>query len=295
MDRIRRTKIAPEIVSVSKNHCTYPLIFPPTKKISEHRLANGVEVRGIADFNNDGDINYVIGFGDISLNGKRLAGLNKIDGQVLFGILAYFQLKIRKLKKDKKFKDRDIDYSISFNSLYELLTFLKMPTTNPRYYERVKEALYKINNATLYFCKGYYDADEKGFKSKAATFHIFNSLEVVESGGPRKECAISLVLSREWFTMHEAYFVPNDLLLYKKLSEAEVNLRNYLEPWRMKMYQDEKELVRDVRRVSAKIGYGDRPIYKLREALKLAIKAVNREDGKEYLARFEGSNIIFSV
>ena len=124
---------------------------------------------------------------------------------------------------------------------------------------------------------------------------IFNSLEIEEKEKPKRDCSIDLVLSREWFAMHEAYFVPNDLILYKKLSEAEVNLRNYLEPWRLKMYQDEKELVRDVRRVSAKIGYGDRPTAKLRESLKSAIKAINREDGKDYLIDFAGSNVIFSV
>jgi hypothetical protein len=295
MERIKRERTAPATVSLSKNNCTYPLIFPPTKKIEEHRLTNGVEVRGIADLNEEGEINYVIGFGNISLNGKKLTSLNKIDGQVLMGILAYFQMKIRKLKKDDKFRDRDIDYRLTFKSMYELLTFLKMPTNSPRYYERVKEALHKIMNTTLYFCKGYYSVEEGCTLSSSATINILSSLKINEAGASRKDCSIEIAICRDWYAMHEAYFVLAEIDLYKKLSEAQINLRNLLEAFRPKMLEDSISITRNLKKLATKIGYGDSPLYKYRETITEAIKAINREERKGYKVRFKGDNIIFSV
>lgn len=296
MERVKRARTIPDRVSVSKNHCTYPLVFPHTKKLERHRLANGKVVNGIGDYSN-GKLNYVLGFGDVEFNGKRLGPLGKVDGEVLFGLLAALQLRNRRLKKADSYEENDIDnYSLRFKSVHDLLVFLKMDTHNSFYRERVIEALHRIQNTTLYFSAKIYDVDEKGFSCHSKVLPLFAESTIgdkVNEKGRATDTRIHIAFSKGWYEMHEAYFVITDLELYKKLSPAELNLRNILEPWRDEVLLKGKELVRDIKELAYKIGYGKADLYDLKRHLTRITGVINKECKTEYEIRFDKKKVVF--
>ena len=228
MERIKRRKqveIIPEGVSVSKNHCLYPLIFPPTKKMETHQLTKRLSVDGVADYSN-GKLNYAMGFGSARFNGEKLGILGKMDGQVLFGLLAALQLENRsRIKRGESVETNEDNYTLRFKSIYELLTFLKMDTHTKFYYEGVTKSLHKIKNTTLYFFDKYYDTKKKEFSREQVTLEIFQEVRFEEKGG------ITVMLSKRWYDMHEAYFVIAELELGRKLSPIELNLWSLLAPF----------------------------------------------------------------
>jgi len=295
MNRIKRSNTVPDFVSISNNHCNYPIIYPHTKKLENHTLPTGSQVWGVGNYDKDGELNYVIGFGSLTLKGKRITALSKTDGQVLFGLLAYLQLRNRKLKKDKVFIKNSIgNSSLKFKSMYHLLKFLKLPTNNTFYYERVKESLYKIYNTTLYFNDSYYNPKRKKKIEGIRSFRIFNSLDYMEDDNVAEdEYLIHIEFSKKWINMHESHFVINELELYKKLSEVELNLRNLLEPWRKEMFYKGKEVARDLETVCYRIGYSKSPLFSLRQKIKKALGVINAKCHYDYQLRFEKNNIIF--
>lgn len=290
MSRVKRRKqveIVPDAVSVSKNHCLYPLVFPATKKMENHQLTKRLSVEGVADYSN-GKLNYAMGFGSASFNGEKLGILGKMDGQVLFGLLAALQLENRsRRKRGEEVETNEDNYTLRFKSMYELLTFLKIDTHSKFYYEGVAKALHKIKNTTLYFFDKYYDSRKKAFSQKTVSLSIFQELSCPE-GGP-----VEIMLSKRWYDMHEAYFVIAELELHKKLSPIELNLWSYLAPFRENIHTNGLSLTRNLEDVCYKFGYAKAPKHDLRRKLTRALSQVNKIGACSYNIRFDKSHVVF--
>lgn len=290
MNRIKRRKqveIVPDSVSVSKNHCLYPMIFPPTKKMESHQITEKLSVEGVADYSN-GKLNYAMGFGSAFFNGERLGILGKLDGQVLFGLLAALQLENRsRRKRGESVETNEDNYTLHFKSPRELLVFLKMSPTNPFYYEGVTKSLHKIKNTTLYFFDKYYDTKKKKFT------HDLVELEIVQEVNFGKDGSVMVMFSKRWYDMHEAYFVIAELELGKKLSPIELNLWSYLAPFMESINTNGLSLTRNLEDICYKIGYSKAPRYRLRERIKQALQMVNKVGACSYAIKFDKDLVVF--
>ena len=283
-------------VSVSRNHCNYPLVFPPTKKLGDHAISSKMSAYGIGEYDEDGKLAYVLATSPcMSYEGENLGCLTKFDGQVIFGLLNHFQAKIRTLKKRKEFEDRDEDYHVRFQSVYEMLVFLKMPTNNTGYYDRLIKSLYRIDSTKIIFCKEWRNPKTGKFETGIKQLPLFYFLDVHSTRDDEKICYIDIELGKEWYKMNESYFVPTDLILFKELSEIELNLRNILEPWWEEMSRNGYIITRDLGRLCLKIGYNEQPLPRLRSRLKHAIAVINDKCDRDYSLSFNRHNVtIFS-
>ena len=290
MNRVKKRKqveIVPDAVSVSKNHCLYPLVFPSTKKMETHQLTEKLSVDGVADYSN-GKLNYAMGFGSARFNGEKLGILGKLDGEVLFGLLAALQLENRSRRKRGEEVDTNEDnYTLRFKSMYEILSFLKMDTHSKFYYEGVAKSLHKIKNTTTYFFDKYYDTKKKAFSKELIELSIFQRVSFGEGG------RITIMLSKDWYDMHEAYFVIAELELHKKLSPTELNLWSYLSPWKENIHKGGLSLTRNLEDVCYKLGYAKAPQYSLRRKLKKALDRVNAIGACLYHIKFDKDLVIF--
>lgn len=286
MERVKKN--LPQ-VALSKNHCHYPLFTPATKQIEEIRLPNGVKVKGIGYHNTDGNLQYVISFGNRIPEGHEVKPLSTFDGRILLGLLAQLQK-----ENNRAPKGTPINYTLKVGSFYRLLKMIGIDNHDSSNYVRAREALFKIRNTSLIFSGTYYDPEKKARLDDIVDFEIFKFLKVTDNhyeSGRKTDCSITVKFSEDWYAMHSSYFLLHELEWVKKLSEVEYTLACLLEAWSDMKLEQGNVFVRDFRSLCLKIGYKDVSTYDLKRQIANAIKNVNSKCGRDYRITFVKKNI----
>ncbi len=286
MEKIK--KIKPK-VALSKNHCHFPLFTPATKRIEKHTLPSGVDVTGIGYHNKEGELQYVIGFGNFLPAGKKMTPLSNFDGQILLGLLAQLQ------KENNQSESKEINYTLKIKSFYRLLKMIGISNHLPSNYQRARESLFKIENTRLIFSKSFYDPEKGAVHSGLKTFSIFHSLNIRSTSydsGEGDDCSIEVTFSKDWYVMHSSYFLLNELEWVKKLSEVEYTLACLLEAWGDTKIHKGDSFIRDFKTLCLKIGYKEAPTYDLKRQISNAIKNINKKCGRDYHHDFNKKNIV---
>lgn len=286
MERVKKN--LPQ-VALSKNHCHYPLFTPATKKIEQHRLPSGVEVKGIGYHSTDGDLQYVISFGNLIPTGKELKPLSTFDGRILLGLLAQLQK-----ENNRRPEGSPLNYTIKILSLYKLLKLLGINTDDSGTYARAREALFKIRNTSLVFSGTYYSFEKQRQIRGIKTFEIFDELEVVDKNIETEQeidCAIMIRFSEKWYSMHSSYFLLHELEWVKKLSEIEYTLACLLEAWGDMKFQQGDVFIRDFKSLCLKIGYAPAPTADLKRKIKRVVESINKKCARDYRISYVKKNI----
>jgi hypothetical protein len=107
-------------------------------------------------------------------------------------------------------------------------------------------------------------------------------------------CQIDIDIGKSWYQMNESYFIATDLILLRELSEIELNLRNYLEPWWEQMKTKNLHLTRDLKKLCMKMGYNEQGLPELRRKLKRVVLGINDKCGRDYQLSFNKQSVVLS-
>ena len=285
MRRFTRPKKKPETVSLSKNHCKYPVSFPITSEIGEHQLSESTSIHGTALYNDEGEVTYAVSYPE----GQR--PITVFDRNLLMTLLACQQVELRKKKKSDSFTGRKEDYTLSFDSPNQLLDFIGL-ADNGENHSKLKDSFDKLVRINLHFT-GNFHTGKKKISRGSAVIGLVDSMKYDWDEASANKMLIRM--NADWVDMNEGYFLQHDLPAITSLSERAFNLMIMLEQWRRSMMLDGMVVKRSFDYMATRLGIkkSTRKSEAIR-SIKKVVDQINIKSNNDYEVSFEKEVVLFS-
>ena len=287
MKRFTRPKKKPETVSLSKNHCKYPISFPITSEVGDHQISDGPPIYGTALYSPEGELTYAVSYP------PDQKPLGVFDRNILLSLLACQQIEMRKKIKQEVFTGRKEDYTLSFDSPRQFLAFMGINTGGENH-KKLKESLAKLTKVSLHFTGSCHTGKKKGSHGYAMS-NIGLVDQVRYNWDDASAGKLLIRMDGDWVDMNEGYFLQHDLPAITSLSERAFNLMVMLEQWRRSMLLDGLVVKRTITYLSTRLGIKE-SISK-REIIRSIQKVVDQINVKccyDYKVSFDDKVVLFT-